>query len=74
LRKRNARLPRRFFLSRSFHFLVDVYSSSSSRKGPRRIGYQGTQITVEDIVNSRNGWREIIANDQAFKQYRSQAK
>jgi hypothetical protein len=47
------------------------------------IGYQGTQIadatglpvrTVDDIINGRNGWREIIANDQAFKQYRTQAK
>jgi hypothetical protein len=36
------------------------------------IGYQGTQIadatglpvrTVDDIINGRNGWREIIAND-----------
>lgn len=47
------------------------------------IGYQGTRIadaiglpvrTVDDIINGRNGWREIIANDQAFKQYRTQAK
>jgi hypothetical protein len=47
------------------------------------IGYQGTQIaeatglpvrTVDDIINGRNGWGEIIANDQAFKQYRSDAK
>ena len=47
------------------------------------IGYQGTQIadaiglpvrTVDDIINGRNGWREIIANDQAFKRYRTQAK
>jgi len=47
------------------------------------IGYQGTQIadaiglpvrTVDDIINGRNSWREIIANDQAFKQYRIQAK
>ena len=47
------------------------------------IGYQGTQIadavglparTVDDIINGRNGWREIIANDQAFKQYRTDAK
>jgi hypothetical protein len=47
------------------------------------IGYQGTQIadaiglpvrTVDDIINGRNGWREIIANDKAFKQYRTQAK
>ena len=30
--------------------------------------------TVDDIINGRNGWREIIANDQAFKQYRTQAK
>jgi hypothetical protein len=29
---------------------------------------------VDDIINGRNGWREIIANDQAFKQYRTQAK
>jgi hypothetical protein len=47
------------------------------------IGYPGTQIaeatglpvrTVDDIINGRNGWGEIIANDQAFKQYRSDAK
>jgi hypothetical protein len=47
------------------------------------IGYQGSQIadatglparTVDDIINGRNGWGEIIANDQAFKQYRSDAK
>ena len=47
------------------------------------IGYQGTQIadptgllvrTVDDIINGRNGWREIIANDQAFKQYRTRPK
>jgi Ribonuclease G/E len=47
------------------------------------IGYQATQIadatglptrTVDDIINGRNGWREIIANDQAFKQYRTDAK
>jgi hypothetical protein len=30
--------------------------------------------TVDDIINSRNGWREIIANDQVFKQYRTEAK
>ena len=47
------------------------------------IGYQGSQIadatglparTVDDIINGRNGWGEIIRNDQAFKQYRSDAK
>ena len=47
------------------------------------IGYQGTQIadaarlpvrTVDDIINGRNGWREIIANYQASKQHRTQAK
>ena len=47
------------------------------------IGYQGSQIadaiglptrTVDDIINGRNSWREIIANDQAFKQYRTDAK
>ena len=47
------------------------------------IGYQGSQIadatglpvrTVDDIINGRNGWGEIIANDQAFKTYRSDAK
>ena len=47
------------------------------------IGYQGTQIaqatglpvrTVDDIINGRNRWGEIIANDQAFKQYRTDAK
>lgn len=36
------------------------------------LGYQGSQIadanglparTVEDIINGRNGWGEIIAND-----------
>lgn len=30
--------------------------------------------TVEDIINGRSGWGEIIANDQAFKQYRTLAK
>jgi hypothetical protein len=29
---------------------------------------------VDDIINGRNGWGRIIANDQAFKQYRSDAK
>jgi hypothetical protein len=29
---------------------------------------------VDDIITCRNGWREIIANAQAFKQYRTQAK
>jgi len=29
---------------------------------------------VNDIIHGRNGWREIIANDQAFKQYRTQTK
>src|SRR5687768_11976351 len=29
---------------------------------------------VDDIITGRNGWREIIANAQAFKQYRTQAK
>ena len=47
------------------------------------IGYQGSQIadaiglparTVDDIINGRNGWSDITANDQAFKQYRSDAK
>ena len=47
------------------------------------IGYQGSQIadatglparTVDDIINGRNGWGEIIANNQAFKQFRTQAK
>jgi hypothetical protein len=47
------------------------------------IGYQGSEIadvtglparTVDDIINGRNGWGDIIANDQAFKQYRSDAK
>ena len=47
------------------------------------IGYQGTQIaqatglparTVDDIINGRNRWGEIIGNSQAFKQYRSDAK
>jgi hypothetical protein len=30
--------------------------------------------TVDDIINGRSGWGEIIANDQAFKQYRTLAK
>jgi hypothetical protein len=30
--------------------------------------------TVDDIINRHNGWRDIIANDQAFKQYRTDAK
>lgn len=47
------------------------------------IGYQGTQIanamglptrTVDDIINGRNGWGEIIANNEAFRQYRTDAK
>lgn len=47
------------------------------------IGYQGTQIanamglptpTVDDIVNGRNGWGVIIANKEAFRQFRTDAK
>ena len=47
------------------------------------IGYQGTQIaeatglpvrTVADIINGRNRWGEIIANDHTFKHYRTDAK
>ena len=47
------------------------------------IGHQGTQIanamglptrTVDDIINGRNGWGEIIANNEAFRKYRSDAK
>ena len=49
-------------------------------KALAEIGYQGTQIadaiglpvrTLDDIITGRNGWREIIANDQALKQYRT---
>lgn len=56
---------------------------AAQAKALAEIGYQGTQIadatglpvrTVDDIINGRNGWGEIIANDQAFKQYRNQAK
>ena len=56
---------------------------AAQAKALAEIGYQGTQIadatglpvrTVDDIVNGRNGWAAIIANDQAFKQYRTQAK
>ena len=58
-------------------------NQAAQAKALADIGYQGTQIadatglpgrTVDDIINGRNGWREIIANDQAFKQYRTQAK
>jgi hypothetical protein len=58
-------------------------SAAAQGKALVDIGYQGTQIadatglpvrTVDDIINGRNGWREIIANDQAFKRYRTQAK
>lgn len=58
-------------------------SAAAHAKALADIGYQGTQIadatglpvrTVADIINARNGWGEIIANDQAFKQYRTQAK
>ena len=58
-------------------------AQAAQAKALAEIGYQGTQIadaiglpvrTVDDIINGRNGWREIIANDQAFKQYRTQAK
>ena len=57
--------------------------AAAQAKALAEIGYQGTQIadatglparTVDDIINGRNGWGEIIANDQAFKQYRTQAK
>ena len=58
-------------------------SAAAEAKALADIGYQGTDIakatglpvrTVDDIINGRNGWGEIIANDQAFKQYRSDAK
>ena len=47
------------------------------------LGHQGTQIadamglpvrTVDDIINGRNGWGEIIANNEAFRKYRTDAK
>jgi hypothetical protein len=56
---------------------------AAQAKALAEIGYQGSQIadatglptrTVDDIINGCNGWGEIIANDQAFKQYRSDAK
>lgn len=58
-------------------------SQAAQAKALAEIGYQGTQIadaiglpvrTVDDIINGRNGCGAIIANDQAFKQYRTQAK
>lgn len=58
-------------------------SQAAQAKVLADIGYQGSQIadatglparTVDDIISDRNGWREIIANDQAFKQYRTDAK
>ena len=58
-------------------------SQAAQAKALADIGYLATQIadatglpprTVDDIINGRNGWREIIANDQAFKQYRTDAK
>src|SRR5688572_27552422 len=58
-------------------------SQAAQAKALADIGYQGSQIadatglparTVDDIINGRNGWGEIIANDQAFKQYRNDAK
>jgi hypothetical protein len=54
-------------------------AQAAKAKALADVGYQGTQIAdaiglpvrrVDDIINSHNGWREIIANDQAFKQYR----
>ena len=58
-------------------------SQAAQAKALADIGYQGSQIadatglparTVDDIINGRNGWGDIIANDQAFKQYRTLAK
>jgi hypothetical protein len=58
-------------------------AQAAQAKALADIGYQGTQIagatglpvrTVDDIINGRNGWAAIIANDQAFKQFRTQAK
>ena len=58
-------------------------AQAAQAKALADIGYQGSQIadatglparTVGDIINGRNGWREIIANDQVFKQYRTEAK
>ena len=49
---------------------------AAQAKALAEIGYQGSQIadatglparTVDDIINGRNGWREIIANDQSFQ-------
>ena len=51
-------------------------SEAAQAKALADIGYQGSQIadatglptrTVDDIINGRNGWREIIANDQHSK-------
>ena len=58
-------------------------STAAQAKALADIGYQGSQIaeatglptrTVDDIINGRMGWGRIIANDQAFKQYRTDAK
>ena len=58
-------------------------SHAAEAKALADIGYQGTQIaeaiglpvrTVDDIINGRGSWGDIIANDQAFKTYRTDAK
>ena len=58
-------------------------SQAAQAKALADIGYQGSQIadatglparTVLDIIHGRNGRAEIIANDQAFQQFRTQAK
>jgi hypothetical protein len=50
--------------------------TAAQAKALADIGYQGSQIaeatglparTVDDIINGRNGWGEITANDQALK-------
>ena len=58
-------------------------SHAAEAKAVADIGHQGTQVaeatglparTVADIINGRARWGDIIANDQAFKHYRSDAK
>ena len=58
-------------------------AQAAEAKALADLGHQGTQIadamglpvrTVDDIINGRNGWGEIIANNEAFRKYRTDAK
>ena len=60
-----------------------LHTTGSRSQGARRDRLSGTQITnamglptrtVDDVSNGRNGWGEIIANHEAFRKYRTDAK